>query len=172
MEVMNTSCLSTGVCMRGVHSPLSLSLSLSLSLTHTHTHTHTGEGLITYMRTDGVQLSPEAVQGVRSTVSSHFGSKLVSEQPRWGEDCSRAVFLPMNVVGKGRNAFPSLVFDKMPFTISCALQNAFPSLMRDKMPFTICYALHNAFPSLVRDKMPFTISCALHNAFYHLLCVT
>lgn len=33
----------------------------------------TGEGLITYMRTDGVSLSSEAVDSLRSTISSVYG---------------------------------------------------------------------------------------------------
>lgn len=41
-----------------------------------------GEGLITYMRTDGVTLSPEATAAVRQSVGSHFGKELVAEQPR------------------------------------------------------------------------------------------
>jgi DNA topoisomerase-1 len=32
-----------------------------------------GEGLITYMRTDGVSLSTEAVDSLRSTISSTYG---------------------------------------------------------------------------------------------------
>jgi len=35
--------------------------------------THTGEGLITYMRTDGVSLSAEAVDSLRDTISSVYG---------------------------------------------------------------------------------------------------
>ncbi|KAL6762838.1 DNA topoisomerase I [Haematococcus lacustris] len=42
----------------------------------------TSEGLITYMRTDGVQLSPDAVQGLREVISASFGPQAVSPQPR------------------------------------------------------------------------------------------
>jgi DNA topoisomerase-1 len=48
---------------------------------HTHANAHTphkrhsptGEGLITYMRTDGVSLSAEAVEGLRDTIAAVFG---------------------------------------------------------------------------------------------------
>ena len=39
-------------------------------------------GLITYMRTDGVQIAPEAVTGVRSTIESQYGGKYLPEKPR------------------------------------------------------------------------------------------
>ena len=40
------------------------------------------EGLITYMRTDGVQIAPEAVSAVRSLVSGLYGSSYVPPSPR------------------------------------------------------------------------------------------
>jgi DNA topoisomerase-1 len=40
-------------------------------------------GLITYMRTDGVQMAPEAVQAARETISKVFGEKYVPEKPRF-----------------------------------------------------------------------------------------
>ena len=39
-------------------------------------------GLITYMRTDGVQISNEAVQSARSVISEQFGARYVPEKPR------------------------------------------------------------------------------------------
>lgn len=42
----------------------------------------TGEGLITYMRTDGVQMSPEAVEEVRDEVKSLLGKEYVSSSIR------------------------------------------------------------------------------------------
>lgn len=42
----------------------------------------TTEGLITYMRTDGVQIVPEAVSSVRSLVSGLYGSRYVPPSPR------------------------------------------------------------------------------------------
>ncbi|WP_448204692.1 type I DNA topoisomerase [Azospirillum sp. sgz302134] len=39
-------------------------------------------GLITYMRTDGVSLSQEAIEGARSLIGSHFGERYVPDQPR------------------------------------------------------------------------------------------
>lgn len=39
-------------------------------------------GLITYMRTDGVDMAPEAVAEVRSQIGSEFGSDYVPEVPR------------------------------------------------------------------------------------------
>jgi DNA topoisomerase-1 len=39
-------------------------------------------GLITYMRTDGVQIAPEAIPSVRAQIESDFGSKYVPEKPR------------------------------------------------------------------------------------------
>lgn len=40
------------------------------------------EGLITYMRTDSVRISPEAMEGVRSYIQSRYGSALLPETPR------------------------------------------------------------------------------------------
>jgi len=42
----------------------------------------TTEGLITYMRTDGVQIVPEAVSQVRSLVSGLYGQRYVPASPR------------------------------------------------------------------------------------------
>lgn len=39
-------------------------------------------GLITYMRTDGVQIAPEAVQAARSTIAKSFGDRYLPEKPR------------------------------------------------------------------------------------------
>lgn len=40
-------------------------------------------GLITYMRTDGVQMAPEAIQAAREAIGSNFGAKYVPEKPRY-----------------------------------------------------------------------------------------
>ena len=40
-----------------------------------------GDGLITYMRTDGVQLSPDALAAVRATVAEVFGPESLPQQP-------------------------------------------------------------------------------------------
>ncbi len=39
-------------------------------------------GLITYMRTDGVQIAPEAVGPIRSQIATSFGDRYVPEKPR------------------------------------------------------------------------------------------
>ncbi len=39
-------------------------------------------GLITYMRTDGVQIASEAIQGARRVISSRYGDKYVPDKPR------------------------------------------------------------------------------------------
>ena len=39
-------------------------------------------GLITYMRTDGVQMAPEAVDAARSAIVSEFGQSYLPEKPR------------------------------------------------------------------------------------------
>jgi DNA topoisomerase-1 len=39
-------------------------------------------GLITYMRTDGVQMAPEAVASARETIGREFGSRYLPEKPR------------------------------------------------------------------------------------------
>ncbi len=44
-------------------------------------HARTGDGLITYMRTDGVQLSPDALTAVRDTVAEVYGPDAVPKQP-------------------------------------------------------------------------------------------
>ncbi|RFC67270.1 MULTISPECIES: type I DNA topoisomerase [Mesorhizobium] len=40
-------------------------------------------GLITYMRTDGVQMAPEAIAAARSTIAREFGEKYLPEKPRY-----------------------------------------------------------------------------------------
>ncbi|MBM3198017.1 MAG: type I DNA topoisomerase, partial [Chlamydiae bacterium] len=40
------------------------------------------EGLISYMRTDSVRLSPEAVSAIRGHIKEHFGPEFLPEQPR------------------------------------------------------------------------------------------
>ncbi|QDZ02572.1 type I DNA topoisomerase [Nitratireductor mangrovi] len=40
-------------------------------------------GLITYMRTDGVQIAPEAIDGARETIASAFGARYLPEKPRF-----------------------------------------------------------------------------------------
>ncbi|MBK8456778.1 MAG: type I DNA topoisomerase [Phyllobacteriaceae bacterium] len=39
-------------------------------------------GLITYMRTDGVQMAPEAIQAARVAIAAQFGDRYVPEKPR------------------------------------------------------------------------------------------
>ncbi|WP_373235566.1 type I DNA topoisomerase [Cohaesibacter celericrescens] len=39
-------------------------------------------GLITYMRTDGVEITPEAIGPIRSTIESEFGKNYVPDKPR------------------------------------------------------------------------------------------
>jgi DNA topoisomerase-1 len=39
-------------------------------------------GLITYMRTDGVQIAPEAIPAVRNQIGSSFGERYLPESPR------------------------------------------------------------------------------------------
>ena len=39
-------------------------------------------GLITYMRTDGVQMAPEAISGARAAIGDRFGADFVPEKPR------------------------------------------------------------------------------------------
>src|SRR5690606_20954019 len=40
-------------------------------------------GLITYMRTDGVQIAPEAIAAARSAIGKEFGEKYLPEKPRY-----------------------------------------------------------------------------------------
>ncbi|MEM7567327.1 MAG: type I DNA topoisomerase, partial [Pseudomonadota bacterium] len=40
------------------------------------------EGLITYMRTDGVQIAPEAIQAARSQIGKDYGDRYVPSSPR------------------------------------------------------------------------------------------
>ncbi len=40
-------------------------------------------GLITYMRTDGVQMAPEAINATRSAIASDFGPDYLPEKPRY-----------------------------------------------------------------------------------------
>ena len=39
-------------------------------------------GLITYMRTDGVQMAPEAIDAARAAIANEFGEKYLPEKPR------------------------------------------------------------------------------------------
>ncbi|PWK69837.1 type I DNA topoisomerase [Aminobacter sp. AP02] len=39
-------------------------------------------GLITYMRTDGVQMAPEAIEAARQSIVKEFGAKYLPEKPR------------------------------------------------------------------------------------------
>jgi DNA topoisomerase I len=41
------------------------------------------DGLITYMRTDGVQSAPEAISAVRAVIAKRFGDRYVPEKPRF-----------------------------------------------------------------------------------------
>ena len=40
-------------------------------------------GLITYMRTDGVQIAPEAITATRSAIASQYGDRYLPEKPRF-----------------------------------------------------------------------------------------
>jgi DNA topoisomerase-1 len=40
-------------------------------------------GLITYMRTDGVQMAPEAIEAARSMIGSEYGDRYLPEKPRF-----------------------------------------------------------------------------------------
>jgi DNA topoisomerase I len=40
-------------------------------------------GLITYMRTDGVEIAPEAIGSIRSQIGSEFGPRYLPEKPRY-----------------------------------------------------------------------------------------
>jgi DNA topoisomerase I len=40
-------------------------------------------GLITYMRTDGVQMAPEAISAARNSIAKEFGERYVPEKPRY-----------------------------------------------------------------------------------------
>jgi DNA topoisomerase-1 len=40
-------------------------------------------GLITYMRTDGVQMAPEAITAARDAIAKEFGEKYLPEKPRY-----------------------------------------------------------------------------------------
>ena len=41
-----------------------------------------GEGMITYMRTDGLQMSAEAVEEMRATVQALLGPRYLPKAPR------------------------------------------------------------------------------------------
>ena len=43
----------------------------------------TGEGLITYMRTDGTYVAPHAIESLRTTAGELFGDEYVPESPRY-----------------------------------------------------------------------------------------
>ena len=41
------------------------------------------DGLITYMRTDGVQSAPEALSAARAVIAKRFGDRYLPEKPRF-----------------------------------------------------------------------------------------
>ena len=49
-------------------------------------------GLITYMRTDGVQMAGEAIAEARTTIGERYGTRYVPAKPRiytsQGEECA------------------------------------------------------------------------------------
>jgi DNA topoisomerase-1 len=47
------------------------------------------QGLITYMRTDSVQLSQDALKNIRDTISSEFGKDLVPQEPNFYKSKSK-----------------------------------------------------------------------------------
>ncbi len=47
------------------------------------------QGLITYMRTDGVSLANEAVEGARAVIAKEYGSEFVPEKPRFYKNKSK-----------------------------------------------------------------------------------
>ncbi len=51
-----------------------------------------GEGLITYMRTDGVQVSEEALAEMRDAVAAAFGPDYVPASPRMYK-CARRLLV-------------------------------------------------------------------------------
>lgn len=54
-----------------------------------------GEGLITYMRTDGVDISPEAVAAIRGQVAAEYGAAYVPSAARaykYAMDAQKACF--------------------------------------------------------------------------------
>ena len=46
-------------------------------------------GLITYMRTDGVEITPDALPGIRNVISSEFGKEYVPDAPRTYQNKSK-----------------------------------------------------------------------------------
>lgn len=47
------------------------------------------QGLITYMRTDGVSLAAEAIDGARAVIAKEYGSEFVPEKPRFYKNKSK-----------------------------------------------------------------------------------
>ncbi len=47
------------------------------------------QGLITYMRTDGVSLANEAVEGARAVIAKEYGAEFVPEKPRFYKNKSK-----------------------------------------------------------------------------------
>ncbi len=61
----------------------SRTMSIAQSLYEGVDMSHEGaEGLITYMRTDAVNIAPEAISAARSYIQKHFGPEYLPDQPR------------------------------------------------------------------------------------------
>ena len=63
-------------------------------------------GFITYMRTDGIDMAPEAVQAARAVISERYGAQYVPEQPRCIKIRQRTPKRRMNVFAPPKWAKP------------------------------------------------------------------
>ena len=94
-------------------------------------------GLITYMRTDGVQLSQEAVGGIRETIVERFGQSYLPEAPREYKTKARnaqeahEAIRPTDITGRPADLAPYLEQDEVRLyeliwkrTLACQMESA------------------------------------------------
>lgn len=76
------------------------------------------QGLITYMRTDSIQLSQDALNSIRKAISENFGDKLVPEKPNYYKGKSKnaqeahEAIRPVNALLTPKSVYSSLDNDQ------------------------------------------------------------
>ena len=65
------------------------------------------DGLITYMRTDSVMLSADAIQGIRTRVETRYGSEYLSDEPRRFKTKSKSAQEAHEAIRPAGNGMPT-----------------------------------------------------------------
>ncbi len=114
-----------------------------------------GEGLITYMRTDGVQVSEEALAAMRDAVAAAFGPEYVPASPRVYK-CARRLAASVfrtaiaqdnvsteaaQLLGPRQRRVLCLMLAHRPLTVKGAVRRGCPSSLRCRLPFMFCVCI-------------------------------